>query len=56
MYEYSVPLKQVAEDFNLRILYAASDYEQVRLIVADVNRPGVELAGYFEHFDPCACR
>ena len=52
MYEYSVPLKQVAEDFGLELLYTASDYDQVRLIVSDVNRPGVELAGYFEHFEP----
>ena len=49
---YSVPLKQLVEEFRLEVAYAASDYDVVRLTVVDVARPGLQLAGYFDHFEP----
>ncbi|MBR6424355.1 MAG: HPr(Ser) kinase/phosphatase [Oscillospiraceae bacterium] len=52
MYQYTVPLKQIAEEFRLTPIYTATDYDQVRLLVADVTRPGMALTGYFAHFEP----
>ena len=49
---YSVPLTKMVEEFHLEIAYAATDYENVRLTVEDVARPGLQLAGYFDHFEP----
>ena len=49
---YSVPLKQLAEEFHLEVAYAATDYELIRITVEDVARPGLQLAGYFDHFEP----
>ena len=49
---YSVPLKQLVEEFHLEVAFAATDYESVRLTVEDVARPGLQLAGYFDHFAP----
>ena len=49
---YSVLLTQMVKDFNLGIAYAATDYEKIHLTVADVARPGLQLAGYFDHFEP----
>ena len=49
---YSVPLTQLVQEFNLGVAYAATDYEKIRLTVADVARPGLQLAGYFDHFEP----
>ena len=49
---HCVLLTQVVKDFNLRVAFAATDYEKVRLTVADVARPGLQLAGYFDHFEP----
>ena len=49
---YSVPLTQLVQEFRLGIAYAATDYEKIRLTVADVARPGLQLAGYFDHFEP----
>ncbi len=49
---YSVPLTQLAEQFHLEVAYAATDYESIRLTVEDVARPGLQLAGYFDHFEP----
>lgn len=49
---YSVPLKTLVNDFGLEIEYAATDYEAIRLTVADIARPGLQLAGFFDHFEP----
>ena len=49
---YHVPLKHLVEEFHLEVSFAASDYADVQLTVEDVARPGLQLAGYFDHFEP----
>lgn len=49
---YSVPLRNLVKEFGLRVEYAATDYESIRLTVPDLSRPGLQLAGYFDHFEP----
>ena len=49
---YSVSLQTLVEEFNLEVAYAATDYEKIRVTVADVGRPGLPLTGYFDHFEP----
>ena len=49
---HSVLLTQLVKNFHLEVLFAAADYEKVRLTVEDVARPGLQLAGYFDHFEP----
>ena len=49
---YSVPLKTLVEEFSLRVEYAATDYESIRLTVEDVSRPGLQIVGYLDHFEP----
>ena len=49
---YSVPLTTLVKEFDLEVAYKASDYESIQLTVADVARPGLQLAGYFDHFEP----
>ena len=49
---HSVPLKTLVEEFDLEILHESSDYSAVCLTVEDVARPGLQLAGYFDHFEP----
>ena len=51
MNNYSVPLKQLVEEFNLSIAYQATDYDQIRVMVDEVSRPGLPLTGFFEHFE-----
>ena len=53
MYDiHSVPLTTLVEEFGLEVAYAATDYEKIRLTVVDVARPGLPLAGYYDHFEP----
>ena len=49
---YSVALHTMVEKLNFEVLYAATDYRSVRLTTGDVARPGLQLAGYFDHFEP----
>lgn len=49
---YSVPLTRLVEVFSLEVAFAATDYESIQVTVEDVGRPGLQLAGYFDHFEP----
>ena len=49
---YSVPLKTLAEELQLQVEYAATDYASIRLTVEDISRPGLQIAGYLDHFEP----
>ncbi len=49
---YCVPLTKLVEEFHLRVAYESTDYASVQLTVEDVARPGLQLAGYFDHFEP----
>ena len=49
---YSVALKELVQEFGMKVDYCATDYERIRLTVADLSRPGLQLAGYFNHFEP----
>ena len=47
----SVKLGEIIQEFGLEILHTAPDYENVPLRALDINRPGLPLTGFFEHFD-----
>ena len=49
---YTVPLTQLVEEAGLSVCYRASDYERIRITVEDVSRPGLPMAGFFDHFEP----
>ena len=48
----SVFLSEIVKEFNLEIAYDSGDIEERRLLVADATRPGLQLAGYYDHFGP----
>ena len=52
MNSYSVRLKQVVEEFNLIVARESGDYDRIDLMVEEVMRPGLPLAGFFTHFEP----
>ena len=49
--EKSVKLGEIIQEFELEVLRAGEDYENVPLRALDINRPGLPLTGFFEHFD-----
>ena len=50
--KYSVPLRTIAEEHGLEPLHTSVDYATRLLTVADVNRPALQLAGFYNYFDP----
>ena len=48
----SVLLSTLVKDFGLGVIFASTDYDKVRLTVEDVTRPGLQISGYFDHFEP----
>lgn len=50
--EYSYKLKTLVDELKLNIVYASKDYEQVQIHAGDVHRPGLQLAGFYDYFDP----
>ena len=49
---YSVRLGKLIEEFHLEVLRGAEGYENVAICTEDVNRPGLQLVGFFDYFDP----
>ncbi len=50
--KYSVKLKTIAEEHKLTVLHAAKNYETALVTTADVNRPAMQLTGFYNYFDP----
>ena len=49
---YSVKLKALIDEFKLELLRGGEGYENTPIVIEDVNRPGLQLTGFFDHFDP----
>ncbi len=48
----AVTLKAIIDTFKLERITDFGNCEDILISVADVTRPGLQLAGYFEHFGP----
>ena len=49
---YSVKLGELIKRFHLEVLRGGAGYEDVPIRTEDVNRPGLQLTGFFDYFDP----
>ena len=49
---YTVPLKTIVEEMKLQKLHVSKDYDTAVLSMADVNRPAMQLTGFYDYFDP----
>lgn len=49
--KFTVPLAKVVKEFNLTVEYTPKPLEEIMVDSPDVNRPGLQLAGFFEVFD-----
>ncbi len=48
---FSVSLNKIINEFSLEVIYLPKDANEIFISTADVNRPGLQLAGFFEYFD-----
>ncbi|MCI8477063.1 MAG: HPr(Ser) kinase/phosphatase [Oscillospiraceae bacterium] len=49
---YSVKLGKLVEEFRLEVLRSAEGFEETPICTEDVNRPGLQIVGFFDYFDP----
>lgn len=50
--QFSVPLKQIMTQLKLTAAYMPPDGEKTPVTKVDINRPGLQFAGFFDYFDP----
>ena len=48
---YSVSLGKIVKQFSLQVLSAPTDISEIMVTTPEINRPGLQMAGYFEFFD-----
>jgi HPr kinase/phosphorylase len=48
--KYSVKLSKIADEFELTKIYIPPNYEEVEVVTSHINRPGMQLVGFFNHF------
>lgn len=47
----SIKLGTIIDKFHMEVLYGPEGYRERDITVEDVNRPGLQLAGFFDYFD-----
>ena len=50
--QYSVKLGTLIDEFQLEVLRERENYRDVPIVAENINRPGLQLGGFFEYFDP----
>jgi len=48
---YTVELAKLIEKMNLEVLTPDMDYKHIKICQPELNRPALQLAGFFDHFD-----
>ena len=49
---YSYKLSKLTEELRADIIYKSTDFGEVLIYTGDVHRPGLQLADFYEHFEP----
>jgi HPr kinase/phosphorylase len=49
---YSYKLSKLTEELRADIVHKSTDFENVLIYTGDVHRPGLQLADFYEHFEP----
>lgn len=50
--EFSVNLGDLIQEFNFEVIHGPDGFEKTEITKDDINRPGLQLAGFFDYFDP----
>ena len=45
-------LSQLVKDFDLEVVYKGLDYDTRMITIPDVNRPALQLVGFYDYFEP----
>lgn len=48
---FTIPLTKIIEEFELEVIYETKDIESIAIGTSDINRPGLQMVGFFDYFD-----
>ena len=51
MENFTISLAKLSERINMEVVYTPRELSEIHVEIAEVNRPGLFLAGYYEYFD-----
>ncbi len=49
-HSFSVELGKIVDEFKLKPVYVFDNYKKTKILTNEVNRPGLPITGYFDHF------
>lgn len=49
--DFSVSLEQIIKELSLEVVFVPMDAKDILISSNEINRPGLQLAGYFKYFD-----
>ena len=52
MEKYTVSLRSIIDEFQLEEIYVPQNIDEIVVDKNEVNRPGLQLAGFFDHYEP----
>ncbi|MBR1458253.1 MAG: HPr(Ser) kinase/phosphatase [Oscillospiraceae bacterium] len=50
--KFTISLKKIIDEFKLEVIYMPKSPEELLIDETDVNRPGLQLMGFYEYFNP----
>ena len=50
--KFTVSLGKIIDEFHLETIYMPKDPTEIRIVENDVTRPGLQLMGFYEYFNP----
>ena len=48
---FSIPLSSIINEFHLERAFEATDVDTIEVTSSEVNRPGMQIIGFFDYFD-----
>ncbi|MBQ4225976.1 MAG: HPr kinase/phosphorylase, partial [Oscillospiraceae bacterium] len=51
-HKFRVPLKSIIDEFSLEAINLPADADTRLIEETEINRPGLQLAGFYEYFNP----
>ena len=52
MYKKGVKIADFVTQFDLEVLNRGNDFDSMRLVIPDVNRPGLQFHDFYDYFEP----
>jgi len=49
-FKFSVSLGKIVDEFKLEPVCVSENYEKIKIVTNEINRPSLQIAGFFDYF------